>query len=135
MTSYNYDGYFVPVSLDTPPTHSFHLYHLTVSFVDCSPRTRGIQVWREMTAQLREAADLFRRAADSGIADASYQLGRLYQQGLGIPLDPVAAFENFLAAAEGSVVHPAAGEGGLGRIWGTRAHSFCNIGRTSQQSL
>ncbi|CAM9372654.1 unnamed protein product, partial [Hapterophycus canaliculatus] len=49
---------------------------------------------------LREAADLFRRAADSGISDASYQLGRLYQQGLGIPLDPVAAFENFLAAAD-----------------------------------
>lgn len=65
---------------------------------------------RETTAQLREAADLFRRAADNGIGDASYQLGRLYQQGLGIPLDPVAAFENFLAAADGSLVHPTAGE-------------------------
>lgn len=63
-----------------------------------------------MTAQLREAADLFRRAADNGIGDASYQLGRLYQQGLGIPLDPVAAFENFLAAADGSLMHPTAGE-------------------------
>ncbi|CAB1120360.1 unnamed protein product [Ectocarpus sp. CCAP 1310/34] len=61
------------------------------------------KVWRESTAQLREAADLFRRAADSGIGDASYQLGRLYQQGLGIPLDPVASFENFLAAADGEV--------------------------------
>lgn len=74
----------------------------------------GEQVWRESTAQLREAADLFRRAADSGIGDASYQLGRLYQQGLGIPLDPVAAFDNFLAAADGEAVHPTAGEGGMG---------------------
>ncbi|CAM9389724.1 unnamed protein product, partial [Pylaiella littoralis] len=72
------------------------------------------KVWRESTAQLREAADLFRRAADSGIGDASYQLGRLYQQGLGIPLDPVAAFDNFLAAADGEAVHPTAGEGGMG---------------------
>lgn len=68
------------------------------------------QVWRESTAQLREAADLFRRAADSGNSDASYQLGRLYQQGLGLPLDPVAAFDNFVAAADGEVFHPAAGE-------------------------
>lgn len=68
------------------------------------------QVWRESTAQLREAADLFRRAADSGNGDASYQLGRLYQQGLGLPLDPVAAFDNFAAAADGDVFHPAAGE-------------------------
>ncbi|CBJ48727.1 Sel1 domain-containing protein [Ectocarpus siliculosus] len=66
------------------------------------------KAWRESTAQLREAADLFRRAADSGIGDASYQLGRLYQQGLGIPLEPVASFENFLAAADGEVVHPTA---------------------------
>ncbi|CAM9328628.1 unnamed protein product [Ectocarpus sp. 12 AP-2014] len=62
------------------------------------------KAWRESTAKLREAADLFRRAADSGIGDASYQLGRLYQQGLGIPLDPVASFENFLAAADGEVI-------------------------------
>lgn len=68
------------------------------------------QVWRESTAQLREAADLFRRAADSGNGDASYQLGRLYQQGLGLPLDPVAAFDNFVAAADGDIFHPAAGE-------------------------
>jgi TPR repeat protein len=33
-----------------------------------------------MVAQLKEASELFRRAADAGIADASYQLGRLYEQ-------------------------------------------------------
>lgn len=71
---------------------------------------RNLQAWRKTTAQLREAADLFRRAADNGVMDASYQLGRLYQQGLGIPVDPVAAFENFLVAAEGRVVHPTAGQ-------------------------
>lgn len=73
---------------------------------------RPSQVWRESTTQLREAADLFRRAADSGHGDASYQLGRLYQQGLGLPLDPVAAFDNFVDAADGEVFHPAAGERG-----------------------
>lgn len=80
------------------------------------------QALKETTAQLREAADLFRRAADNGVADASYQLGRLYQQGLGIPLDPVAAFENFLAAANGSMVHPNAGEPDAGFtffVWST----------------
>jgi TPR repeat protein len=50
--------------------------------------------------QLRESIDLFRRAADAGIADASYQLGRLYSQGLGIPVDPAAALENFMRAAD-----------------------------------
>lgn len=83
---------------------------ITMSIAHTFQLCTFFQVWRESTAQLREAADLFRRAADSGIGDASYQLGRLYQQGLGIPLDPVAAFENFLAAADGKVVHPTAGE-------------------------
>ena len=69
----------------------------------------GEKICRESTAQLRKAIDLFRRAADSGISDASFQLGRLYQQGLGIPRDPVAAFENFLAAADTPTGHPAAG--------------------------
>lgn len=68
------------------------------------------QVVQESTLQLREAADLFRRAADNGVPDASYQLGRLYTQGLGISMDPVAAFENFLAAANSPVVHANAGE-------------------------
>lgn len=94
---------------DTPlPYHSTALPPPRISK---NPAARGAQMWRETTSQLREAADLFRRAADHGIADASYQLGRLYQQGLGIPLDPVAAFENFLAAADGVVVHPTAGKG------------------------
>ncbi len=53
----------------------------------------------EMNAQLRKAVNLFRRAADAGIQDASYQLGRLYSQGVGLPLDPVAAFVNFEVAA------------------------------------
>lgn len=74
-----------------------------------SVRTTREKVWRDSIAQLREASDLFRRAAESGISDASYQLGMLYQQGLGIPVDPVAAFENFLVAANGSTVHTAAG--------------------------
>ncbi|CAN0267370.1 unnamed protein product, partial [Discosporangium mesarthrocarpum] len=67
------------------------------------------QVLREARTQLREAANLLRRAADNGVADASYQLGRLYQQGLGIPLDPVAAFESYKSAADCEPVHPTAG--------------------------
>ena len=58
---------------------------------------------------MRKAVDLFRRAADSGISDAFYQLGILYQQVLGIPRDSVAAFENLWAASNGSTIHLAAG--------------------------
>ncbi|KAG5180249.1 hypothetical protein JKP88DRAFT_279665 [Tribonema minus] len=65
-------------------------------------------VRREMTRQLLEAAELFRRAADAGSADASYQLGRLYEQGLGMPVDPMAAFEHYRSAAEAGHVTAAA---------------------------
>eukprot|EP00611_Tribonema_gayanum_P009086 TRINITY_DN1881_c2_g1_i1.p1 TRINITY_DN1881_c2_g1~~TRINITY_DN1881_c2_g1_i1.p1 ORF type:complete len:526 (-),score=227.01 TRINITY_DN1881_c2_g1_i1:202-1779(-) len=65
-------------------------------------------VRREMTRQLLEAAELFRRAADAGSADAAYQLGRLYEQGLGMPVDPVAAFEHYRSAAEAGHVTAAA---------------------------
>ncbi len=54
----------------------------------------------EMNTQLRKAANLFRRAADAGVQDASYQLGKLYGQGFGLPLDPVASFDNFKVAAD-----------------------------------
>ncbi|CAM9734630.1 unnamed protein product, partial [Phaeothamnion confervicola] len=62
----------------------------------------------QASSQLRVAADLFRRAADAGVTDASYQLGRLYQQGLGLPADPVAAYQNFLEAAQSPQGHAAA---------------------------
>ncbi len=54
----------------------------------------------EMNAQLQKAANLFRSAADAGVQGASYQLGRLYSQGFGLPLDPVAPFDNFKVAAD-----------------------------------
>lgn len=56
--------------------------------------------FNEMTNILAEACELFRRAAAGGIADASYQLGRLHLQGMGMPVDSSAAFEHFRHAAD-----------------------------------
>ncbi len=54
----------------------------------------------EINVQLQKAANLLRREADAGVQDASYQLGRLYSQGFGLPLDPVASFDNFKVASD-----------------------------------
>jgi TPR repeat protein len=37
------------------------------------------------------AAEIWRHAADAGDADAMARLGELYEDGLGVPADPVAA--------------------------------------------
>lgn len=50
--------------------------------------------------ELREGIRYLRSAAECKIDDAFYQLGRLYEQGYGLPLDADAAFNNYMAAAK-----------------------------------
>ena len=45
------------------------------------------------------AAQWFRRAADLGLTDSQYNLGRLYEQGLGVAANPAEAYKWYLIAA------------------------------------
>jgi len=45
------------------------------------------------------AAQWFRRAADLGLVDSQYNLGRLYEQGLGVNQNPAEAYKWYLVAA------------------------------------
>lgn len=48
---------------------------------------------------LSEAVSYMRRAADAGMADAQFELAKLYEQGIGVTADPVKALELYRAAA------------------------------------
>lgn len=54
----------------------------------------------EFNARLKEGVEYLRRAVESGVADAAYQLARLYEQGVGVPYDPSSAYAHYLWAAE-----------------------------------
>jgi len=45
------------------------------------------------------AAQLFERAAEHGLADSQYNLGILYETGLGVPMDRVTAYKWYTRAA------------------------------------
>ena len=52
-----------------------------------------------------EAVDLYRRAADGGLAAAQRNLGALYEDGEGVPRDYLLAYMWYnLAAAQGNVI-------------------------------
>jgi TPR repeat protein len=53
----------------------------------------------ELAATAKQGIRWLRRASKLGIIEASYQLGRVYQQGIGIPTDMNAAFMQFEGAA------------------------------------
>ena len=48
---------------------------------------------------LSEAVSYMQRAADAGMADAQFELAKLYEQGVGVPADPVRALELYNASA------------------------------------
>ena len=48
---------------------------------------------------LSEAVSYMRRAADAGMADAQFELAKLYEQGIGVDQDPVRALELYRASA------------------------------------
>ena len=45
------------------------------------------------------AAQWFRRAAEKGVTDSQFNLGRLYEEGYGVAKDPAAAYRWYAAAA------------------------------------
>lgn len=49
---------------------------------------------------LKEGIHWLRAAAENNYSDAFYQLGRLYEQGIGVPIDPFAALDNYKCAAK-----------------------------------
>jgi len=55
---------------------------------------------------LSEGIHWLRAASENRVADAAFQLGRLYEQSLGVPFDEQAALENYLFASE--LGHPRA---------------------------
>ena len=46
------------------------------------------------------AAQWFRRAAEKGVTDSQFNLGRLYEEGYGVAKDPAAAYRWYVAAAK-----------------------------------
>ena len=54
----------------------------------------------DYNAKLKEGVKYLRMAVEYGVADAAYQLARLYEQGIGVPYDISSAYSHYLWAAE-----------------------------------
>lgn len=61
-------------------------------------------VYKDMSSRtvqtLKEGIHWLRGAADYDVSDASFQLGRLYEQAIGVPFDQHTALEHYTKAAE-----------------------------------
>ncbi|KAJ1420507.1 hypothetical protein B484DRAFT_333100, partial [Ochromonadaceae sp. CCMP2298] len=55
---------------------------------------------RSAQEALKEGVHWLRAAAENGVKDAPFQLGRLYEQAIGVPEDSQAALANYKSAAE-----------------------------------
>ena len=55
---------------------------------------------RDNRYNLPEALEFLERAAREGAPDAEFELGKLYEQGLGVPADPARALQLYQASAE-----------------------------------
>ena len=51
-------------------------------------------------AKIKLGVKYLRQAVEYGVSDAAYQLGRLYEQGVGVPFDMASAYSHYLWAAE-----------------------------------
>lgn len=61
-------------------------------------------IYKDMSSRtvqtLKEGIHWLRAAADYDVSDASFQLGRLYEQAIGVPFDQHTALEHYTKAAE-----------------------------------
>jgi TPR repeat protein len=57
----------------------------------------------EVTADLAQARALLEKAADGGVGDAQFRLGKIYHDGRGVPRDYAKALEYYTAAARRGV--------------------------------
>eukprot|EP01034_Spumella_vulgaris_P032619 gene32619-40252_t len=73
------------------------------SYVNAAEEEEDV-LYRDMAgradAALQEGLHWLRCAAENGVADASYQIGQLYEKALGVPQDSAAALSNYLRAAK-----------------------------------
>jgi TPR repeat protein len=87
------------------------------------------QAWYESTAA--QGIHFLRIAADRGLADARYQLGRAYMAGIGVPQDVHAAYEAFQFACNSPVIVGSQEQHGGSQDWiksgGATAHARASL--------